>query len=143
MDSYAYNELRALEHGWDIEPRGHDFEQARYLWCLGYRRNTWAVCGWRVRLLVPYGIRNRLAEKYVTHRTFEAFREIERQAMITTQVTIEGRYFTWKTEHDSAHAACVVIEKMPAQPGKRAVFKVRFDDGAHGYRQARDLRYGP
>lgn len=79
MTSYEANAERAAKHGWDIEPRGHDYQQALWLWVRGYRRNRWATHGWRLRLLVPYGKRNRFAEVYTTLRTFEAFRAIEAQ----------------------------------------------------------------
>lgn len=76
-------QTRAERHGWDDEPRPYDYQQAQYLWCMGYRRAWRCTQKSRQRTLTRYGLllgrRNahKNSEKYTTLREFRAFIEIE------------------------------------------------------------------
>lgn len=67
----------------DVDPRGHDYVQAQWLWCLGYRRNSFCTGHhWKRRILVMLNRtwkekRHHGREHYCTLRTFEAFLQTE------------------------------------------------------------------
>lgn len=72
------NAERVAANGWDDEPRGHDYQQAQWLWCLGFRQGS-GLTGWRLRLLTKYGRPGYKAYHgvYATLRVYRAFCETQ------------------------------------------------------------------
>lgn len=81
MTDLAIQENRAELHGWDDDPRGHDYQVAQFHWCMGYRRAWLLTHKWKQRLLTKHGRlvgrRYRQKEIYLTLREFRAFLNIE------------------------------------------------------------------